>query len=487
MATIQYTPPRTVKDFIKHFTPGELFLDWIVGPVGSGKTTGIFFKLVYMAQLQAKSPIDGIRRSRCVIVRNTGNQLTDTTIKSWSYWFKDGQAGRWKATTKDFILKFGDVECEVLFRPLDTPDDVQRVLSLEVSFAILDEFVQIPQEIVEALSARCGRYPPEVDGGCTNWGMWGASNPGMESDWWYAMLEDHALLPEGQDPPANWTYFKQPNGFADGSPRYQGARAENVENLPGKADYYTNLAKGKTRHWIKQFIEVEWGYSMAGKPVYPMFMKELHVAPRALLPRRGLELMAGYDPGLSGSGLVLGQYDDSVGRLLVLDEIVLEDYATDRMIAEKLKPLLSRKYRGYELLLIPDPASANRSQSKSGSSVLQELKKHFEVKLYTDNTLESRMEPAQYYMMRLTGEGPALAIDPSCVRLIRALQGGYRYSVHTENGRRETPDKNHHSHVANAYEYLARHVRTGEVNAGRRSPANTQRRQVRTVNSYAAR
>src|SRR5437868_3465042 len=114
MATIQYTPPPTVRSFIKHYRPGELFFDWIVGPVGSGKTTGIFFKLCYMAGLQAKSPIDGIRRSRCVIVRSTMPQLRDTTIKSFNYWFKDGQAGKWYATDKNFVLRFGDVECEVM-------------------------------------------------------------------------------------------------------------------------------------------------------------------------------------------------------------------------------------------------------------------------------------------------------------------------------------------------------------------------------------
>ena len=47
--TIQYNPPPTIRDFIKDYRPGELFYDWIIGPVGSGKTTGIFFKLAYMA------------------------------------------------------------------------------------------------------------------------------------------------------------------------------------------------------------------------------------------------------------------------------------------------------------------------------------------------------------------------------------------------------------------------------------------------------
>lgn len=481
MAIIEYTPAKTVKDFIKHYRHGELFLDWIMGPVGSGKTTGIFMKLVYMAQLQAKSPVDGIRRSRCVIVRSTMPQLRDTTIKSFNYWFKDGQAGKWLATEKNFILRFGDVECEVLFRPLDTPDDVDRVLSLEVTFAILDEFVQIPQEIVEALSARCGRYPPEIDGGCTNWGMWGASNPGMESDWWYPMLEEEARdqLPEGVEPPENWQFFKQPSGFSDD--------AENIDKLPGKAAYYTNLQKGKTKHWIKQFIEVCWGYSQAGKPVYPMFEKDFHVPKRGvhLNPKR--TLLIGYDPGISGSGVVIGQYDESCGRVLIAHELALADFATDRMISEKLKPLLRTHYPGWEVLVIPDPASASRSQSKTESSVIIELRKHFAVKENTDNTLESRIEPTQYYMMRLTGEGPALQIDPRCVHLIRALQGGYQYAVSNAGDKNETPKKDKHSHIANAFEYLCREVRKGEQLSGRRLKQKTAPSMTPAVNSYVLR
>jgi len=478
MTVISYTPPPTVRDFIKHYAPGQLFLDWIVGPVGSGKTTGNFFKLCYMAQLQAPSPIDGIRRSRCVVVRSTMPQLRDTTIKSFGYWFKDGQAGKWKATTSDFILRYGDVECEVMFRPLDTPDDVDRVLSLEVTFAIIDEFVQIPQAIVEALSARCGRYPPEIEGGATNWGMWGSSNPGMEADWWYPMLEDHGALPDGQQPPENWTYFKQPGGFSDD--------AENIENLPGKQEYYTNLAKGKTPHWIKQFIEVEWGYSMSGKPVFPMFKRDFHVAKKPLVPNRARLLVAGYDPGLTGSAWVFGQYDEAYGRVKIFREIVLEGYATDRAIVDKVKPLLFTTFRGFDFLVVPDPASVNESSSRQGSSVIKELRHHFRVNYDTDNAIESRLQPAQYYMMRLTPDGPALEIDPSCVHLIRALTGGYKYTVSKSDIQRDIPDKNKHSHVADGFTYLMRYFRRGEEQAGRRAEPR-QIRPRRVGNSYAMR
>lgn len=493
MATINYTPPPTVRDFIKHYLPGELFLDWIIGPVGSGKTTGIFFKLAFMASLQAKSPIDGIRRSRCVVVRNTAPQLNDTTLKSWDYWFKDGQAGKWLATNKTFILKYGDVECEVLFRPLDTPDDVQRVLSLEVTFAILDEFVQIPQAIVEALSARCGRYPPAVDGGCTNWGMWGASNPGMETDWWYPMLEDAEELPEGQESPlrvqredgtfaGNWTYFKQPSGFADD--------AENTPHLPGGRDYYTNLAKGKTKHWIKQFIEVVWGYSMAGNPVFPMFNPDIHVSKTPIKPLPGVPLVIGYDPGLAGLGAVLMQYDDNYGRVLVLDEFALRDYATDRFISEKLKPRLRTRFPGFEVLVVPDPASAARSSAKTGASSVEEFKKQkFAVKVIENNEIEDRLKPAQYYMMRLTNQGAALLLDPCCVRLKRALVGGYQYELvknQTNGETKEVPKKNGHSHIADAFTYGVRAIRKGEELAGRRIERPIAPRR-RVGNSYTAR
>lgn len=473
MAILQYTPPPTVKQFIKHFSPGQLFMDWIVGPVGSGKTTGIFFKLIYMAGLQEKSPIDGIRRSRCVIVRSTMPQLRDTTIKSFNYWFKDGQAGKWKATTSDFILRYGDVECEVMFRPLDTPDDVDRVLSLEVTFAIIDEFVQIPKAIVDALSARCGRYPPEIEGGATNWGMWGASNPGNENDWWYPMLVDQSLLVEGEEP-TNWTYFGQPSGFVDA--------AENLDNLPGKDKYYENLAKGKTQHWIKQFIEVEWGYSLNGKPVFPMFSKDLHVSKKPLVPIRGLPIAIGYDPGMH-SGVTIGQLT-MYGQAIILDEIVMENYSTERMISERLKPLLRHKYPGFEVVVVPDPSSSNRAQAVD-NSVMKVLKKHFAVKEDTNNQIESRLAPAQHYMMTRTMAGEGLVIDPGCIKLIRALVGGYKYTVTKGDVQREIPDKNVHSNIADSCTYLLRYFRKGEEIAGRRSERPIPRQN--SHNSYNVR
>ena len=71
LSAINYTPPPTIKEFIRDHRPGELFYDWVVGPVGSGKTTGIFFKLIHMAARQKPSP-DGVRRKASRLVEFFG-------------------------------------------------------------------------------------------------------------------------------------------------------------------------------------------------------------------------------------------------------------------------------------------------------------------------------------------------------------------------------------------------------------------------------
>ena len=477
---IDYKPPPTIKEFIRDYRSAELFYDWIVGPVGSGKTTALFFKLIFMAKKQAPGP-DGIRRSRAVVVRNTAPQLRDTTLVSWNYWFKHGVAGEWKETAKTFTLRFADVECEVLFRPLDTPEDVARVLSLEVTFALIDEFVQIPKEIIEALSGRLGRFPGAKDGGATNWGMWGSSNPDTEDNWWFDYLHNPAQVervrlpweigvPDAvvNDPDAfaaakamlsddaekdnfrNVKYFKQPSGFSP--------EAENIEFLPGKRAYYTNLAKGKTTAWIKQFLESEWGFSISGKPVVPSFNAGLHVSKSRLKFNPHLPLVIGYDPGMAGSALIFGQ-EDLHGRLLVLAELVQINYSTERLVIEKLKPFLRTFFPEARVIIAPDPAAANRSQSDAKTSV-DILKRHFEVKAESNNRFPLRLNAIEHYTSRLTDAGPALVIDGlRCPELVRGLKGGWRYVIDQKKDTVTTmePEKNKYSHPCDGFGYLCRY------------------------------
>jgi len=434
---INYTPPPTIKEFIKEYTPNTLFYTWITGPIGSGKTTGLFFKLIYLAGLQQPDS-NGIRKTRAVIVRNTLPQLKDTTIASWNRWFQEGVAGHWKLTENKFILKFNDIECEVLFRPLDTPEDVARVLSLEVSFALIDEFVNIPKEIVDALSGRLGRYPDN----CTNFGMWGSSNPDTEDNWAYDYLFKNL--------PSNAHYYNQPSGLS--------SEAENLDNLP--QGYYTNIAEGKSDAWIKQFIHAEWGYSASGKPVIDTFRNELHISKSKLKYNPELPLIIGVDPGLAGSALIFGQ-EDLHSRLLVFGELIQQGYGSKRLIQERLKPYLRQNFpeiKPEQIIIAPDPAAANRTQTDE-RAVIDDFKKYFKCSIETNNRLAKRLDAVEYYTTRLTDVGSALLIDQEkCPILVRALKGGWRYIVDTKkNMVKAEPEDNQYTHPGDAFGYLCRY------------------------------
>lgn len=444
--SVSYTPTPTgqaVMFSLKKYT-------WVIGPVGSGKSVACIMKILYHAKRQAPNPETGIRQTRFVVVRNTNKELQDTTLKSFFQWFPPGVAGEWKATPKTFVFRYDDVHCEVMFRALDTPDDVSSVLSLEITGAMIDEFVEIPREIVDAIQSRCGRYPSKKEGGCSWRGVWGASNPGTQDSWWYDWLyevwPDEEGGAEAQDKAMN--FYEQPSGFSPD--------AENLENLPpykgDSNEYYRELAIGKKPDWVKQYIEVEWGYSQRGKPVYKAFNRELHVAKQSLKYNPHLPLILGFDAGLTPAMTFMQQ--DSFGRVLILDELVSEGMGAQRFCREKVKPMLARKYRDAVILVAADPATKQRAQTdeKTVASVL-EKELGVKVKGASSNDLAARLGAVDGFLTLLTEAGPALLIDPACKNTIAGFASGYRYAINTKGVAADKPDKNAYSHLADAIQY----------------------------------
>jgi hypothetical protein len=189
---VVYTPSATLVPFLTC----EAFISLISGPVGSGKSSAAMMKIAYHAS-KMRPGKDGIRRSRAVVVRNTNQMLTDATIPTFMTWFPEGVAGSYARTAKNFTLKYDDVECEVLFRGLDDANDVRRLLSLECSFGILDEYREIHPDIFNALQGRVGRYPSVARGGCVNdegepnAHIWGATNA-PDTDTFWGKIHDRA-------------------------------------------------------------------------------------------------------------------------------------------------------------------------------------------------------------------------------------------------------------------------------------------------------
>lgn len=220
------------------------FVRTIVGPVGSGKSSGCIMEILRRAAEQAPGP-DGLRRTRFAVIRNTYRQLKDTTRKTFEQWIP-GALGKWHEQDFTFTMRFADVHCEVLFRALDSPSDVNKVLSLELTGAYFNELRQIPKDVFDAIQGRVGRYPSKIQGGPTWFGVWGDTNPWATTSWGYKLFSLNR--------PKSFELFEQPGGRA--------ANAENSENLPD--GYYERLTEGKDQEWVDEYIDGKYPASDRG-------------------------------------------------------------------------------------------------------------------------------------------------------------------------------------------------------------------------------
>lgn len=449
------------------FFTSEKFISLVVGPVGSTKTTAGIIKIAYHAKRMAPCA-DGIRRSRCVWIRNTREQLRDTSIPDFLSWFPDGIAGGYSKTNYEFMLKFDDVECKVMFRGLDDQDDVKRLLSLQISFAVMDEFREINEEIFKTVQGRLGRFPdkkmvpprPEWGkdekgypiGGCVtedgkpNAHIWGMTNPPDMDTFWEGFLTN---------PPENCHVTIQPGG--------NDPKADWLEYLP--PDYYTNLAVGKDPDWIDVYINAKFGKSLAGMPVFRSFARSLHVSDGTLNYSRNHNspIIIGMDVALHPAA-VFGQVDYK-GRILIYDCVSATGMGAQKFIREKVKPVLNQRFPGQPVILIIDPAGNTRAQTDE-KTVLDVIRAEgLAVRTASTNALQARLGAVDAALSRVVDGEPYLLIDGTrCADLISALAGKYRYRRKKDGEAEDQPEKSHPwSDIADALQYLCLHADTSGV------------------------
>lgn len=463
--SLNYTAVPSVAPFLL----SQAFQSFIVGPVGSTKTTGALVKILMEAKRVAPCK-DGIRRSRCAVVRNTNQMLMDATIPDFLNLYPEGLAGAYLRTEKKFIISMDDVECEVLFRGLDDAQDVRRLLSLQLSFAMLDEVREINPDVFNALTGRLGRYPngmmvphrPEwgIDDkgnpiqGCVDDDgkpmkkLWGATNPADTDSFWETYLSN---------PPNNAHVTIQPSG--------RSPEADWLQHLP--ANYYEDMMEGKSEDWIAVYVDGKWGRSLAGMPVFRSFNRDVHVAKNEIRPLGATSpLIIGVDCGLTPAATI-GQvlYD---GRVVGYDALTSEGMGALRFIREKLKPLLVNKFPGYQAVVIIDPAAVQRAQTDE--TTVRDIYKAegFTVKPARSNAIAARLAAVEKFLGRtVDGKAGILLCPVGCAPLIQALAGKYRYKISTKGETADSPEKNHPwSDVADSLEYLCLHADGGETFGG---------------------
>lgn len=463
MSSINYTAPGSVEPFLV----SEKFASFIIGPVGSGKTSAAVLKLAYHAKKMRRQR-DGIRRSRAVWIRNTREQLRDTSIPSFLTWFPDGVAGVYLKSEMKFILQFDDVECEVLFRGLDDADDVRRLLSLELSFAVLDETREINPDVYDALTARLGRYPSMVNGGCTtdqgerNDHLWGATNPPDMGTHWEELFSN---------PPENTSVTFQPGAFEP--------EADWLQYLP--KGYYENIAQGKTQDWIDVYINSKFGKSLSGKPVFRSFSRDTHIAQGELKynPISANPVIVGMDTALHPAACI-GQIGPG-GRLHILHSMHAADMGALRFIREVLKPVLANRFGGASVIVVIDPAGMIRSQTDE-STVADILRTEGLIcRPAATNSIAARIAAVDSFLTRNVDGKPGILIDQEHNgELIQALAGKYRFRIKQNGEAEDKPDKQRPwADLADSLQYLCLHADGGAL-LGRRV-ISTQRKEIKHV------
>lgn len=443
---IAYQAPPTLSAFLD----SNAFVRVVEGPIGSGKSSACVLEILRRASEQRPGP-DGLRHSRFLVVRNTYRELEDTTRKTFEQWVP-ARLGTWHEKAFLFRLHFNDVRSEVLFRALDRPGDVAKLLSLELTGAYFNEAREIPKAAFDVAQGRVGRFPSQRDGGPTWFGLWADSNPWHTGHWL------HKLRAQNLE---DFRFFQQPGG--------RNPAAENVENLP--PGYYQRLTAGKDSEWVRVYVDGEEASSDVGS-IYGKWLDALsarggvsdfaHAGPDGLTH----DVYTSWDLGRADATAIVFWRLNAHG---VAD--VLDFYAgTGKGLSHYAEVVDAKPYR-YKLHLLPHDAKA-KTLATNASTYEQACQRWGTGKVLVApalsvedgiGALRWQLERPMRFHARC--EAPVLAPDGSEAypSLLEALRE-YRYEWDADNACfRKTPLHNWASHPADAARLQATFVRFAEA------------------------
>lgn len=435
--SIQYVPPPTIELFMLD----DSLVRVIVGPVGSGKSMGCIMEILRRCR-QQRPDNNGIRHSRWALIRNTMSQLRLTVLADiqqylgpMTHFFVTDATLQLRVPLEDNTV----IHADLLLIPLDTKQDVQRLLSMQLTGAWINEVREVPIEVVSALIGRLGRFPSRLSGGPSWFGLIADTNPWDEDSPYHERL---VVQPE-----TNWKLFHQPSGI--------GPNAENVENLP--PGYYENLMSDRDDGWSDVHVRSQWGTSNAGQAVFRRsFRPDVHVRNIVAVVNPMRPLLIGMDFGRTPCALI--SQVDVFGRVIIYQELTSEGMGLRQFIAEHLKPaLMVEPYIGKRVYVIADPAGREKSQLAEENAF--DVLKTAGLLAYpaATNDIDRRLLAFEKLLTQFPGGEPGLQISRTgCPTLIRALASQYRYRRKRDGHLEDKPEKLHPwSDVCDAGQYLA--------------------------------
>lgn len=490
--TIRYEPAGKVASA---FHRSNAFVRGLMGPVGSSKSSACCAEIFDRA-CQQQPDAKGVRPTRWGVFRNTYPELKSTTIKTWLEWFPMTHMS-WDApiTGKlDFWLPDKTrVQAEVQFFALERPEDVDKISSLELTGAWMNEAREMAKKVLDKCTERVGRYPKLKRVPPTWRGVLLDTNPPDDDSWYYALAErsDEKINEQtanaerklrelgylGENQPL-FQFLKQPGGLTlTPAGEYEpNPDAENIENLDGGYAYYYRQIAGKDAEWIKSQVLGQYASIFDGKPVYEGWSDEVYVRPVEAV--EDVALTIGLDYGLSPAAAVCQVLPD--GRFHVLDELIAEDTDAERFAVDLLKPFLAQKYRRYQYMCIGDPAGVKRAETDS-KTVFTVLAENGIIAIPAiSNEPVRRIQAVKHYMNRMVLGKPAFALNSRCSTLRKGFNGGYHYRrMMTGTGNfKSIPEKNRYSHPHDALQYACLAAQIGASASSWESKINYPKAEV---------
>lgn len=442
----------------QEFAASNAFMRGLMGPFGSAKSSTCVAEIVQRAVRQRRGP-DGIRHSRWGIVRNTYGQLRETTIRTVFQWLPPQYYGRYIEGKHTYSIKaIPECDIELQFLALDRPDDIKKLLSLELTGGWINEAREVPWSVIDGMQGRVGRWPAKRDGGPSWFGVILDTNPPDSDSKFYRFFEEKIWLKDFErmrrdgDLPADMrpeqyaAIFKQPSGLSP--------QAENLSNLPGGRRYYANLSAGKSAEWVKVYVHGEYGFVVEGKLVYPEYSDAIHC--KEVDPVEGVTIERTWDWGLTPACVFSQLLPD--GRWLVFDEMTSDNMGADEFSDEVLEHC-ARAFKGRASFDdVGDPAGEQRAQTdkKTCFEILHAKDIMIRGAMTQDPTL--RQESVRKPLRTLIGGEPQFILHPRCRVTRKGFMGGYhRRQLQTPGPERFSalPQDNEYTHPHDCIQYRA--------------------------------
>ncbi|MFW6027331.1 MAG: hypothetical protein ACOC91_00840, partial [bacterium] len=397
-------------------------------------------------------------------------------------------------------IRVDDIELDVLFVSLDSPDDIKKLRSLELTGVWFNELEFIPKYLFDEAESRTGRFPAIKAGGSTWHGVIADMNAPPD-DHWVPLMRGDIEIPEWlteeeareYEKPEDWEFFTQPPGLLeiknDRGQVIEYRENPDAENLMWmKPRFYLNVIKGKSKGWIDSRVLNKVGVIYDGQPVFPTFDEHDHVASEPLKPVAGIPIIVGLDFGRTPAAMFC---QNVRGEWWFLHELVARE-----MEAVTFAPIVKKECRtrfpGFDFVFWGDPAGDHPGQEVS-QTCYDIFRSEGIIIRKADGGNRNDPKLLHNAMTSALGRRNGVRVSPACRTFKNGMRGGYHYKRLQIKGAPQyatTVSKNRYSHICEAACYAV--LGGGEGRAMLKRPdggpakVNVRKRYVRGRRGRAA-